>query len=69
MMHCGGMQPTVPAHRVVNSRGMLTGRFHFATPNLMEQMLQSEGIQVENDQVKNFKQLLWDPAIELMDGY
>ena len=69
MMHCGGMQPPVPAHRVVNSRGLLTGRFHFPTPTLMQEMLKSEGVEVENDQVKNFKKLLWDPAIELMDGY
>lgn len=65
MMHCGTLQPPVPAHRVVNSRGLLTGRFHFATPNLMQQMLESEGIAVENDQVINFKTLLWDPAIEM----
>jgi methylated-DNA-protein-cysteine methyltransferase-like protein len=69
MLHCSSLQPPVPAHRVVNSRGMLTGRFHFATPNLMQQMLESEGIVVENDEVKNFKTLLWDPAKELMDGY
>ncbi|OCX50477.1 cysteine methyltransferase [Mucilaginibacter sp. PPCGB 2223] len=69
MMHCGGLQPPVPAHRVVNSRGMLTGRFHFATPTLMQQMLENEGVEVENDGVKNFKQLLWDPAKELMEGY
>jgi methylated-DNA-protein-cysteine methyltransferase-like protein len=69
MMHCGQLKPPVPAHRVVNSRGLLTGRFHFTTPNLMQQMLESEGVEVENDQVKNFKQLLWDPAKELMGGY
>jgi methylated-DNA-protein-cysteine methyltransferase-like protein len=69
MLHAGGLQPPVPAHRVVNSRGMLTGRFHFPTPTLMQQMLESEGVKVENDEVKNFKKLLWDPAIELMDGY
>ncbi len=69
MMHCGGLQPPVPAHRVVNSRGMLTGRFHFATPTLMQEMLESEGVTVENDEVKNFKKIQWDPAIELMDGY
>ena len=69
MLHAGGLQPPVPAHRVVNSRGMLTGRFHFPTPTLMQQMLESEGVKVENDEVKNFKQLFWDPAKELMDGY
>ncbi|EHQ28003.1 MGMT family protein [Mucilaginibacter paludis] len=65
MGHCGGIHPPVPAHRVVNSQGMLTGRFHFPSPNLMQQMLENEGVEVENDRVKNFKKLLWDPAKEL----
>lgn len=69
MMHCIGMQPPVPAHRVVNSRGMLTGRFHFATPILMQQMLENEGVTITNDQVTDFKKLLWDPSVELMSGY
>ena len=69
MMHCGGMEPPVPAHRVVNSRGLLTGRFHFPTPTLMQQMLENEGVRVENDQVVDFKKLLWDPNVELMNGY
>lgn len=63
--NCAGIQPPVPAHRVVNRQGMLTGRLRFATPTLMQQMLENEGIEVENDRVKNFKQLLWDPAKEL----
>jgi methylated-DNA-protein-cysteine methyltransferase-like protein len=67
--NCGGIQPAVPAHRVVNSRGLLTGRHRFPTPTLMQQMLENEGVEVEDDQVKNFKTLLWDPAKELMDGY
>ena len=65
MMHCGGLQPPVPAHRVVNRAGMLTGKYHFPHPDLMQQMLESEGVEVENDKVKNFKKLFWDPAVEL----
>lgn len=57
--------PKVPAHRVVNRNGMLTGRHHFATPTLMEELLQKENIQIVEDKVVNFKSLFWDPAIEL----
>lgn len=60
-----GIQPPVPAHRVVNRNGLLTGKHHFASPMLMEQLLQNEGVEVENDQVKNFKKIFWDPAVEL----
>ena len=56
---------SVPAHRVVNRIGLLSGRHHFATPHRMQELLEAEGIQVENDQVKDFKKLNWDPAIEL----
>lgn len=52
---------TVPAHRVVNRQGLLTGKHHFANPDLMQQLLESEGVQVENDKVVHFKQLLWVP--------
>jgi len=51
----------VPAHRVVNRQGLLTGKHHFANPDLMQQLLESEGVQVENDKVVHFKQLLWVP--------
>ncbi len=54
----------VPAHRVVNRTGLLTGKFHFGSER-MEQMLRSEGIEVENNQVQNFEKVFWDPAIEL----
>jgi methylated-DNA-protein-cysteine methyltransferase-like protein len=57
--------PPIPAHRVVNSSGLLTGKFHFATPDLMQELLESEGITVKNDKVQNFKTLFWDPLIEL----
>lgn len=58
-------QPKVPAHRVVNSAGLLTGKFHFSPPALMEELLAAEGIIVENDKVKNFKKIFWDPLKEL----
>ncbi len=55
----------VPAHRVVNRTGLLTGKHAFKTPDEMELRLAREGITVVNDQVKNFKTLFWDPAREL----
>lgn len=55
----------VPAHRVVNRSGMLTGRHHFTPPERMQQLLEQEGIVVENDRVRDFRQLYWDPAVEL----
>lgn len=59
------IQPSVPAHRVVNAQGLLTGKFHFETNNLMQELLELEGIQVKNDRVQNFKTLLWNPMLEL----
>ncbi len=59
---CGNIYPAVPAHRVVNSAGLLTGKFHFTSPNLMQQMLESEGVEVENDKVVNFKKVFWRPG-------
>lgn len=52
----------VPAHRVVNRNGMLTGKRHFHDPDLMEQLLNAEGIAVVNDRVVDFQKLFWDPA-------
>ena len=60
-----GITPKVPAHRVVNRNGMLTGKVHFATPTRMQELLQKEKISVENDTVVDFKKLFWDPATEL----
>lgn len=57
--------PPVPAQRVVNRNGLLTGKFHFGSPDLMQQLLENEGIQVVDDKVVDFKNLFWDPAIEL----
>jgi methylated-DNA-protein-cysteine methyltransferase-like protein len=64
MLASAKASPPVPAHRVVNRQGLLTAKFHFGG-NLMEQLLQSEGIDVKDDQVQNFKTLFWDPSIEL----
>jgi len=55
----------VPAHRVVNRNGLLTGRQHFATPTAMQEALEAEGVRVVDDQVQNFKKLFWDPSTEL----
>ncbi|MCT4624774.1 MAG: MGMT family protein [Schleiferiaceae bacterium] len=56
----------VPAHRVVNRNGVLTGKHHFPGKNLMQQLLESEGVEVEDDQIKEFKtKVFWDPMIEL----
>jgi len=55
----------VPAHRVVNRIGLLTGKHHFEGYNVMKQLLESEGIKVSDDKVVNFEQLFWDPATEL----
>ena len=57
--------PKVPAQRVVNRNGLLTGKFHFGTENLMQQLLENEGVKVENDKIKDFKVVFWDPSIEL----
>lgn len=59
------VKPKVPAHRVVNRTGMLTGKHHFATPDMMEKLLKKEGISVRNNQIVNFKKLFWNPAEEL----
>lgn len=55
----------VPAHRVVNRNGQLTGKIHFSNPFEMEEKLKLEGITVKNDTIVDFKKYFWDPAIEL----
>ncbi len=65
MSNAGIVHPKVPAHRVVNSSGLLTGKFHFSPPELMQQLLEQEGIKVENDKVKDFKKVFWNPLEEL----
>lgn len=56
----------VPAHRVVNRLGMLTGKHHFSDPTAMQRALEKEGVEVKDDKVVNFKELFWDPAQELV---
>jgi len=51
----------IPAHRVVNRVGMLTGKVHFSPPSLMQEMLEREGIKVKNDTVQNFEKVFWNP--------
>jgi len=58
-------RPKVPAQRVVNRNGMLTGKHHFKTADEMEALLKKDGVQVKDDTVVDFKQLFWDPATEL----
>lgn len=65
MANAGISKLPVPAHRVVNSSGLLTGKFHFSPPDLMQELLEKEGVQVENDKIKNFKKYFWDPLQEL----
>ena len=55
----------IPAHRVVNRNGMLTGKHHFGGPLIMQQLLESEGIQVINDAIVDFEKVFWDPVKEL----
>ncbi|MDH3699621.1 MAG: MGMT family protein [Flavobacteriaceae bacterium] len=55
----------VPAHRVLNRKGLLTGKFHFDGTNLMQQLLENEGIPIQNNQVVNFEKYFWDPVQEL----
>lgn len=59
------IKPKVPAHRVVNRNGMLSGKAHFATPTLMEELLAKENIKVKDDQVVDFAKKFWDPAENL----
>jgi methylated-DNA-protein-cysteine methyltransferase-like protein len=64
-MNAAHAMPDIPAHRVVNRNGMLSGKMHFATPTRMEELLKKEKIQVANDQIVDFQLKFWDPLIEL----
>ncbi|MBK7213397.1 MAG: MGMT family protein [Bacteroidales bacterium] len=55
----------IPAHRVVNRNGLLTGKHHFGGPDMMKQLLESEGIIIEEDKILDFDKIFWDPAKEL----
>lgn len=64
--HCEGIKPKVPAHRVVNRNGMLTGKHHFDPPEKMQQLLEKEKVEISDDKVVDFDRLFWDPASELI---
>jgi len=55
----------IPAHRVVNRKGLLTGKHHFDGTNLMQQLLESEGVKVVDNQIQDFENIFWDPFKEL----
>lgn len=65
MIHAHHPQLNVPAHRVVNRSGLLTGKHHYNTPTQMQELLESEGIVVKNDQVQNFSLVFWDPLVHI----
>jgi methylated-DNA-protein-cysteine methyltransferase related protein len=57
--------PPVPAQRVVNRNGLLSGKFHFGSADMMQQLLENEGVKVVNDKILDFKNIFWDPSTEL----
>jgi methylated-DNA-protein-cysteine methyltransferase-like protein len=61
----GSVDKDVPAHRVVNRKGLLTGKHHFDGTNLMQQLLESEGIKVVDNQIQDFENVFWEPSKEL----
>ena len=65
-MNGAGTDPEVPAHRVVNHQGLLTGKHHFGSPTRMQELLEAEGVKVKNDKVVDFKNRFWDPMKELL---
>ena len=64
-MNASHSDPDVPAHRVVNRKGLLTGKHHFKGTNLMQQLLESEDVEVVDNQIQDFEALLWDPSAHL----
>ncbi|MCX6290404.1 MAG: MGMT family protein [Bacteroidetes bacterium] len=65
MNNAGNIRPKVPAHRVVNRTGLLTGKHHFGSPEKMKELLERENIKTKKDQVQQFKKVFWDPSVEL----
>ena len=65
-MNASKNDETIPAHRVVNKNGLLTGKNHFEGTNLMIQLLESEGVKINNNKIINFNKVYWDPLKELM---
>lgn len=66
MNHSHSFDPRIPAHRVVNRKGMLTGKHHFGNPEIMKQLLENEGIEIQDDTILNFSSVFWDPSRELL---
>ncbi len=66
-MNASHNDSTVPAHRVVNKKGLLTGKMHFEGTNLMQQLLENEGIIVIDNQIQDFENVFWNPSDELDD--
>ena len=64
-MNASHQNSDIPAHRVVNRLGILTGKHHFSGTTLMKNLLESEGVKIQNDRVVNFKKVVWDPSKEL----
>lgn len=64
-MNAAHSKKDVPAHRVVNRNGLLTGKMHFDTPDQMQKLLESEGIRINDDKIIDFKQHFWDPFEEI----
>lgn len=65
-LNASHLDDSIPAHRVVNRIGVLSGKHHFKGSNLMQQLLENENIKVENNTIINFEKLFWDPNIELL---
>ena len=65
-MNGSHIREDIPAHRVVNRKGLLTGKHHFEGTNLMQQLLENEGIQVVDNQIVDFEKIFWDPGKELV---
>ena len=66
MNACSSHHEFVPAHRVVNRNGLLTGKHHFDNPNAMNELLENEGVKLDGDQIVNFDECFWDPMKELL---
>ena len=66
MNSCHGFDVSIPAHRVVNRNGLLTGKMHFSSPTKMQELLEVEGLEIKDDQVKSFPKVYWDPSEELL---
>jgi methylated-DNA-protein-cysteine methyltransferase related protein len=65
-MNAAHVRESVPAHRVLNRNGLLTGKHHFETPTTMKKLLEAEGVKIKKDQVQNFEKVFWDPCKELL---